>query len=636
MIAALWHVAVALLLGGAANSRAAVPPLRMLRIAAATALAAGVIGLFLEARELADGARVDAAALETLLVRTRIGRVWLTEHAALAVALFSLLVVRGQAARIVAVVLGATALAAAPFSSHSAGGEDSWLTISVHAAHLLAFALWFGGLAAHALSLLGRDAVCEPAARRALVAEIERFSRRAPILVAVLVASGLFLARVHVARWPALLGTAYGITLLVKLAAFAIALALAGRLRWRTLPRLRDAADEAGLESLRKWLFAEAVFGGLALLAAARLADTVPGAHDAIAWWLPFRFSIRATWGLPWVAERVGFGIALLVAAVAIGAGRWRRGERRGALVAVAAFASVAASFALPAIAVPAFPGTYRTPEVPYHAISVANGRKLYREHCVRCHGEAGRGDGPLASEQPKPPANLTEPHTADHTAGDMFWWLTHGMEEGGMPPFADVLTPDERWDLVNYLRAFASGYQGRILGARVSPGKPWLGAIDFNYRLDDGTRGLLRDFRGKSVVLLVLFTPGASDARLSRLREVLPEIRRAGAEVLAVPMAAGAAPGAFAPVPVLAGGAEEAAETFLLLRRTFSDPGNDADDDRPPHLELLVDRFGYVRARWRPDLEPEGWNDEELLLGEIDILEREPQILPPPDDHVH
>jgi putative copper resistance protein D len=336
------------------------------------------------------------------------------------------------------------------------------------------------------------------------------------------------------------------------------------------------------------------------------------------------------------VAERVGLGVALLVAAIAIGAGRWRRGERRSALVGFAAFASVAASVALPAIAVRAFPGTYWAPEVPYHAISVANGRKLYREHCVRCHGEAGRGDGPLAREQPKPPANLTEPHTADHTAGDMFWWLTHGMEEGGMPPFADVLAPDERWDLVNYLRAFAAGYQARILGTRVSPGKPWLGAIDFNYRLADGTRGLLRDFRGKSVVLLVLFTPGASDARLASLRELLPEIRRAGGEVLAVPVTAGVVAGAFAPVPLLAGGAEEAAESFLLLRRTFADPGNDADDDRPAHLELLVDRFGYVRARWRPDLEPEGWNDEKRLLGEIDILAREPQILPPPDDHVH
>ncbi|MGH7805769.1 MAG: c-type cytochrome, partial [Candidatus Binatia bacterium] len=445
-------------------------------------------------------------------------------------------------------------------------------------------------------------------------------------------ASGLFLARVHVARWPALLGTPYGATLLAKLAFMTAALALAARLRWRALPRARETAEPV---SMRPWLLAEAAFGGLAVFAAALLAETVPAAHDTIAWWLPFRFSIRATWGLPWVAERVGFGVVLVVCAVALAAARWRRGERGGAIVGFAAFTSVAGAFALPAISVPAFPGTYWTPDVPYHAISVANGRRLYREHCVRCHGEAGRGDGPLAREQPKPPANLTEPHTADHTAGDMFWWLTHGIEDSGMPPFADVLSPDERWDLVNYLRAFASGYQGRILGSRVSPEKPWLGAIDFNYRLEDDGRGLLRDFRGRAVVLLVLFTPGTSDARLARLQALLPEIRRAGGEVLVVPTAP-SAPRSYAPLPIVAAGAEDVVESFLLLRRTFADPGNDADDDRPPHLELLIDRSGYVRARWRPDLDTDGWDDDERLVGEIAILAREPQILLPPDDHVH
>ncbi|MGO9486416.1 MAG: c-type cytochrome [Rhodomicrobium sp.] len=36
------------------------------------------------------------------------------------------------------------------------------------------------------------------------------------------------------------------------------------------------------------------------------------------------------------------------------------------------------------------------------------SGQLLYEQHCVNCHGTKGEGDGPLASHQPKPPANLT------------------------------------------------------------------------------------------------------------------------------------------------------------------------------------------------------------------------------------
>ena len=45
-------------------------------------------------------------------------------------------------------------------------------------------------------------------------------------------------------------------------------------------------------------------------------------------------------------------------------------------------------------------------------------------------------GDGPGARGLAKPPADLTARHTADHTAGDLYWWLTHGIATGPMPAF--------------------------------------------------------------------------------------------------------------------------------------------------------------------------------------------------------
>lgn len=36
------------------------------------------------------------------------------------------------------------------------------------------------------------------------------------------------------------------------------------------------------------------------------------------------------------------------------------------------------------------------------------DGAKFYAENCVACHGMAGRGDGPSATELPSPPTDLT------------------------------------------------------------------------------------------------------------------------------------------------------------------------------------------------------------------------------------
>ena len=65
----------------------------------------------------------------------------------------------------------------------------------------------------------------------------------------------------------------------------------------------------------------------------------------------------------------------------------------------------------------------------------------------------------------PRPP-DLRAHHVALHTAGDLFWWIGHGLRQ--MPAFGDRLSPDERWDLVNYLRALSAADTARLLGPKV------------------------------------------------------------------------------------------------------------------------------------------------------------------------
>ena len=75
------------------------------------------------------------------------------------------------------------------------------------------------------------------------------------------------------------------------------------------------------------------------------------------------------------------------------------------------------------------------------------------------------------------------------------------------MPGFADVLTNDDRWDIINFLGAFAVGYQARVIEPRISPGQHWLGPPDFQVTDENGNTNLLSDYQRKSALLVVLFS---------------------------------------------------------------------------------------------------------------------------------
>lgn len=91
---------------------------------------------------------------------------------------------------------------------------------------------------------------------------------------------------------------------------------------------------------------------------------------------------------------------------------------------------------------------------VPATPNSLARGQLLFDVHCAVCHGEQGHGDGPVAAYF-KPPASdvadLTEERIAGHEDGLIYLTITQGFQ--GMPSLAENLTPQERWDVINYVR---------------------------------------------------------------------------------------------------------------------------------------------------------------------------------------
>lgn len=89
----------------------------------------------------------------------------------------------------------------------------------------------------------------------------------------------------------------------------------------------------------------------------------------------------------------------------------------------------------------------------PYHdePLTLANGEELFGLYCASCHGESGYGDGAAGGALGQKPANFHDSLVKKQSNGALYWKMSNG--KGNMPPFQDVFTAEQRWQLVAYLR---------------------------------------------------------------------------------------------------------------------------------------------------------------------------------------
>ena len=97
------------------------------------------------------------------------------------------------------------------------------------------------------------------------------------------------------------------------------------------------------------------------------------------------------------------------------------------------------------------------TNPVPATEESLARGEEIYKTYCETCHGADGMGNGPGGENLDPPPAAIA--HTSQMLGDDyLFWRISEGgaMEpfNSAMPAWKEALDEQERWDVINYIRA--------------------------------------------------------------------------------------------------------------------------------------------------------------------------------------
>ena len=158
------------------------------------------------------------------------------------------------------------------------------------------------------------------------------------------------------------------------------------------------------------------------------------------------------------IAGAVLFGVLAFVR-------KQRGGDVRRQVLAIGALAVLTvvcyglAFTVAPNIPTPPVPITARFARdpVPDTLETIDAARPIYQTNCAVCHGPRGLGDGPAAFTLNPRPVNL-QVHVPQHAEGEVFYWISEGVAGTGMPAWKDKLTDEQRWQLVRYLQALASG----------------------------------------------------------------------------------------------------------------------------------------------------------------------------------
>jgi copper resistance protein D len=217
---------------------------RLALVAWSTVIVSAVLWFWVVAASISGAATmldVDGQTLQTVLLQTHFGHLWAFRLACCV--LLGILLFSGSHELIIA-ILSLVILASLAVAGHSGAvvTNAGLLPIVGDMGHLIAAALWPGGLVPLLVLLAGQYRTGDQTTKRLVADVVRRFSSLSLVVVGLLAGTGLLNTYFIVGSVGALFTTDYGRLLLLKIALFVLMLGL-GALNLLVLkPRLSRAA----------------------------------------------------------------------------------------------------------------------------------------------------------------------------------------------------------------------------------------------------------------------------------------------------------------------------------------------------------------------------------------------------------
>ena len=114
---------------------------------------------------------------------------------------------------------------------------------------------------------------------------------------------------------------------------------------------------------------------------------------------------------------------------------------------------------------------------IQFTVATAKQGDAIYTQNCMSCHGNPGKGNG-LKSFNPPPP-DLGGAVTQKRTDGDLFYIITTGKMI--MPSFATVLSAEQRWKVISFIRSFNKNYV-QVVSNKINLAKSKLVKLNIQY----------------------------------------------------------------------------------------------------------------------------------------------------------
>jgi len=121
-----------------------------------------------------------------------------------------------------------------------------------------------------------------------------------------------------------------------------------------------------------------------------------------------------------------------------------------------------------------------------FDELSVSKGHEKYKANCVSCHGNPTKNNYVKLTPLPGDPAS---DKFQANTDGELFYKIAEG--KGQMPSFNNILSTNDLWDIISYIRSFNKEYIQEV--SKKITRRGYDGEVELVLGLGDD--GLIRSF---------------------------------------------------------------------------------------------------------------------------------------------